>query len=82
MGPKIPQPVGVRGGTNGVEAHYDEIVAMARLFGKVATDTGGAALALHGYLVDPVTVTSGCSTRSERPPSKPTCWTPWTDTTA
>ncbi|MFN2518122.1 MAG: hypothetical protein ABR604_03610 [Jatrophihabitantaceae bacterium] len=55
MGPKVPQPVSVRGGSNGVEAHYDEIVAMARLFGKVASDTGGAALTLHGYLAAPAT---------------------------
>jgi PGAP1-like protein len=59
MAPKVPQPVSVRGGSNGVEAHYDEIVAMARRFGHVATDSGGAALTLHGYLVDPGIVTSG-----------------------
>lgn len=53
MGPKAPQPVSVRGGSSGVEAHYDEIAAMARLFGRVATDNGGAALSLHGYLADP-----------------------------
>jgi hypothetical protein len=50
MGPKTPRPVSVRGGSNGIEAHYDEIVAMARRFGNVATDAGGAALSLHGYL--------------------------------
>ena len=59
MGPKVPQPVSVSGGSNGVEAHYDDIVAMARLFGKVATDTGGAVLSLHGYLVDPAIFCSG-----------------------
>ena len=53
MGPKAPQPVSVSGGSNGVEAHYDDMVAMARLFGKVATDAGGASLSLHGYVVDP-----------------------------
>jgi pimeloyl-ACP methyl ester carboxylesterase len=59
MGPRVPQPVSVRGGSNGVEAHYDDIVAMARRFGQVATDSGGAALTLHGYLVDPGSYTSG-----------------------
>lgn len=55
MGPRVPmpQPVSVRGGSDGVEAHYDRIVDMARLFGSVATDTGGAALSMHGYLADP-----------------------------
>jgi pimeloyl-ACP methyl ester carboxylesterase len=59
MAPKAPQPVSVSGGSNGVEAHYDDIVAMARRFGHVATDSGGAALTLHGYLVDPGVYTSG-----------------------
>jgi hypothetical protein len=53
MAPKVPLPVTVRGGSNGVEAHYDDIVATARVFGKVATDTAGAALTMHRYLVDP-----------------------------
>jgi len=59
MAPKIPRPVSVSGGSNGVEAHYDEIVALGRLFGDVATDTGGAALRLHGYLLDLGLYTSG-----------------------
>jgi pimeloyl-ACP methyl ester carboxylesterase len=54
MTPKVPPPVSVRGGSNGVEAHCAEIVAMARRFGNVATDTGGGALRLHAYLADPV----------------------------
>lgn len=53
MSPQAPLPVSVSGGSAGVEAHYDDIVAMARHFGKVATDTGGAAATLHGYLADP-----------------------------
>lgn len=53
MGPKVPRPVSVRGGSAGIEAHYEQIVAMARRFGRVAIDTGGAALSLHGYLADP-----------------------------
>ncbi len=53
MGPKPPRPVSVRGGSNGIEAHYDEIVAMARRFGNAATDAGGAAISLHGYLAEP-----------------------------
>ncbi|PZS17226.1 MAG: hypothetical protein DLM57_08880 [Pseudonocardiales bacterium] len=59
MGPKVPQPVSVSGGSNGIEAHYDEIVAMARRFGAVATDTAGAAVPLHGYLADPAIISSG-----------------------
>lgn len=46
-------PISVRGGANGIEAHYDDMTALARLFGRSAADTGGAALALHGYLVHP-----------------------------
>lgn len=52
MGPRAPRTVSVRGGSDGIEAHYDEIVAMARRFGDVAVDTGGAALQLHGYLAE------------------------------
>ncbi|MDQ2750397.1 MAG: DUF2974 domain-containing protein [Actinomycetota bacterium] len=59
MAPDVPPPVSVRGGSDGVEAHYDEMVAMARRFGQVATDSGGAALTLHGYLVDPGLLSSG-----------------------
>jgi hypothetical protein len=54
MSPKVPRPVSVRGGSEGVEAHCHEIEAMARRFGQVATDTGGAALSLHGCLANPV----------------------------
>lgn len=55
MGGRHPQPISVRGGVAGVEAHYDDMVDAARLFGHAAADTGGAAIALHGYLVDPRT---------------------------
>lgn len=51
-------PVSVRGGTNGVEAHYDDMTAAARLFGRAAGSTGEAALALHAYLVHPAVVAS------------------------
>ena len=47
------QPISVRGGTNGVVAHYDDMTAAARLFARGACDTGAASLALHGYLIDP-----------------------------
>ena len=46
-------PISVRGGSDGVEAHYDDMTTVARLFGRAASDTGGAALALHGYLIHP-----------------------------
>lgn len=46
-------PISVRGGSDGVEAHYDDMTTAARLFGHAASDTGGAAMALHGYLIHP-----------------------------
>jgi hypothetical protein len=46
-------PPSVRGGANGVEAHYDDMAAAARVFGAAAGDTAQAMLALHGYLVHP-----------------------------
>ncbi len=49
----MADPVSVRGGSGGVEAHYDDMTAAARLFGRAAGDTGGAVLALHGYLIHP-----------------------------
>lgn len=58
MAPRAPSPVSVRGGSNGIEAHYDQIVGIARLYGKAATDSGGAALSLHRYLADPAIATS------------------------
>jgi hypothetical protein len=51
-------PVSVRGGANGVEAHYDDMTAAARLFGRAAGSTAEAALALHGYLIHPAVVAS------------------------
>lgn len=47
------------GGSHGVDANYDSMVAVARRFGGGATDLAGTALALHGYLVDPGIATSG-----------------------
>lgn len=53
------RPVSVRGGTGGIEADCDEIVAMAARFGSVGTETLRATVALHGYLLDPaITVTA------------------------
>jgi hypothetical protein len=54
----MSRPVSVRGGANGVEAHYDDMTAAARLFGRAAGSTGEAALALHGYLVHPAILAS------------------------
>jgi hypothetical protein len=51
-------PVSVRGGADGVEAHYDGMTAAARLFGRAAGSTGEAALALHSYLAHPDVVAS------------------------
>ena len=49
----MARPISVRGGSNGVEAHYDDMTQLARMFGRAGTDTGGASLALHGYLAHP-----------------------------
>jgi hypothetical protein len=57
--PRVPRPVvSVRGGADGIEAHLEQITAAARHFGHVATDVGGSALALHGYLLDPALATT------------------------
>ncbi len=50
--------ISVRGGVGGVEARCDDMVAAARLFGNAASDTGGQAFALHGYLLHPVVAAS------------------------
>jgi hypothetical protein len=55
----MTHPVLVRGGTDGVEAYYDDMLAAARLFGAAAGETAEAALALHGYLVHPAVVAAG-----------------------
>ncbi len=47
------RPISVRGGTNGVVAHYDDMTAAARLFARAGGDTAAASVALHGYLIDP-----------------------------
>ncbi|MEO6884762.1 MAG: hypothetical protein ABI232_00555 [Jatrophihabitantaceae bacterium] len=56
--PPPPSPVSVRGGSAGIEARHDSMVVAARSFGHVATDAGGALIALHGYLLDPGLYTS------------------------
>jgi pimeloyl-ACP methyl ester carboxylesterase len=59
MGGRKPEPVSVRGGVDGIEAHYDDMVDAARLFGAAGTDIAGASFALHGYLFDPGIYSSG-----------------------
>jgi hypothetical protein len=54
----MTRPISVRGGVNGIEAHYDDLTAAARLFGRAAGDTGEVALRLHGYLGHPVVLAS------------------------
>ena len=44
----MTHPVSVRGGSDGVEAHYADMLAAARLFGAAAGETAEAAVALHG----------------------------------
>lgn len=57
--PDGPRPVSVRGGAGGIEAHCDDMVALARVFGAAATDLGETSFRLHGYLVDPGLVSGG-----------------------
>jgi len=47
------RPISVRGGTNGIVAHYDDMMAAARLFARAGGDTAAASVALHGYLIGP-----------------------------
>jgi hypothetical protein len=51
-------PISVRGGSNGIEAHFDDLTALARLFGAAATTIAGHTLSLHRYLVDPDVLSS------------------------
>jgi hypothetical protein len=53
-----PQPISVTGGTHGISADCDAIVALAGRFGSAAHDTLGSALALHGYLLEPLVALS------------------------
>jgi hypothetical protein len=47
-----PQPVSVSGGSGGITANAEAMIALAGRFGGVADETFGAALTLHGYLVN------------------------------
>lgn len=58
MGPRHPQPVSVHGGPGGIAANEDDMLSMARRFGDAAHQSLSAALALHGYLVDPAVFAS------------------------
>jgi hypothetical protein len=58
MGGRAPHPVSVTGGTSGIAASCDEIMAMAARFSAAAVDTLGAVAALHGYLVHPAILSS------------------------
>lgn len=52
------QPVSVRGGSSGITADCEAMVALAGRFGAAGEDTLGAALSLHGYLGAPSVVSS------------------------
>lgn len=45
--------ISVRGGSNGIEAHSDDLTTLARLFGAAGRYTADHSLGLHGYLTDP-----------------------------
>jgi hypothetical protein len=53
MGGDPAQPVTVHGGSAGITAQCEDIVAMARRFGGAAQACLASAFALHQYLVDP-----------------------------
>jgi hypothetical protein len=50
--------VDVTGGTDGIAADCEAMVELARQFGAIATDAAGAALCLHGYLIEPAILAS------------------------
>lgn len=54
-----PRPISVTGGVGGIAARCDDLATLARLYGRAATDVGGTALRLNGYLVDPALYASG-----------------------
>lgn len=47
------RPITVHGGSNGIEAHYDDMLCSARLFARGGLDCADHSLALHGYLAEP-----------------------------
>ncbi len=51
--PSGRRPISVHGGSNGIEAHYDDMTCSARLFARAGLDCADHALALHGYLANP-----------------------------
>jgi hypothetical protein len=53
-----PSPVSVTGGSASMATDPAELVVLAGRFGATATDTLGAAAALHGYLAEPAVVLS------------------------
>jgi hypothetical protein len=53
------QPISVRGGTGGIEAHYDDMVDAAHLLGAAATELAETSAVLHRYLLDPGLGTGG-----------------------
>ena len=55
----VPRPVSVRGGAGGIEAHYDDMLALARVFGRAALDVADEAWRLHRHLLDPGLVSGG-----------------------
>jgi hypothetical protein len=53
-----PEPVSVTGGAGGIVADCEQLTALARAFGGVATQTLQLAFSLHRYLVDPAVASS------------------------
>jgi hypothetical protein len=51
-GPAPPRPVDVTGGSGGIAADCESLAAVAGRFGEVASAVLGAALKLHGVLLD------------------------------
>ena len=57
--PYAPRPVTVRGGVGGIEAHYDDMLMLARLFGQAGLELAETSLRMQRYLFDPGLVSGG-----------------------
>ncbi|MCW2525339.1 MAG: hypothetical protein JWM76_199 [Pseudonocardiales bacterium] len=51
--------INVRGGSAGIEAHCDQLIALARRYGRASVATAEQALLLHRYLVHPAVLAGG-----------------------
>lgn len=54
-----PAPVSVRGGSDGVDARFEDMLEVSRLLARAAETTGAAALSLQGHLLNIRSLGSG-----------------------